>query len=128
MVHRRRPRSPAARVRHTYARLLFWGALAGLGRRAAETPLEYAARLRGVQAAWAAPAPAGAQRAPATGPRGLARRLAVPLAGEAEGIAGAYVRSRYGREAVTEARAREVHAHWVRLRSQLPLLALGPPP
>ena len=126
-TQRARRRAPADRVRRTYGRLLRWSTVAGLKRRPAETPLEYAARLERVQGACAAPAGAGAAGGgplDALGQR-LARRLVSPPAGEAVAIAGAYVRACYGQHQVSEADAERVEADWTRLRRQLPLLSLA---
>jgi hypothetical protein len=126
-TRRARRRAPADRVRRTYGRLLLWSAVAGLKRRPAETPLEYAARLERTQAACAAPAGAGAAGGPlSTLGRTLARRLVAPPEGEAVAIAGAYVRACYGQHRVSEADAARVEADWIRLRRRLPLLSFAP--
>jgi hypothetical protein len=114
-------------VRRAYGRLLLWSTVAGLKRRPAETPLEYAARLdRARDACRASERAGGGQGGPLTPlRRRLARRLVAPPAGEAVAIAGAYVRACYGRDAVSEADAARVEADWHRLRRQLPLLSLA---
>lgn len=108
--------SPQEMVRRTYRRMTAYGAFFGVRRAPAETPLEYAARLtRELGTCWQRESPMDVL---------YPRRLFHAPNGEAESIAAAFVRTRYGRQDVGSAERDHAVQCWKHLRWQLPVLLL----